>query len=369
MEEKKGQDKLSFEIVNGVHYTIIDAINGKKYAKITSSNEKFTEVMKEKQSYFTSYLKKDNTFEPISASVETLPSGFYKPYYDSYNKKCCLIAKEVIMPNLYRLPNPVQGSIIEDIKKFWASEELYKKFGSVYKRNILLYSQPGNGKTSLINMICKTLIEEHKGIVIFIDDTNDMLAYPKIMERLRSVEPKRKVITVIEDFERLANSESYSALLLQLLDGSNQFDNVVTFATTNYPEVLEKRFTCRPSRFNIVIEYEKPNADIRRAYIEQKLNDGGIDINDEKVKNDIERYVRKTEGYTFDFVKEAIQCLYVDRLSEVETFDRLETLRKKDGKIKVSETEPKTIGFGGAVTSYLTKSAERLVELEAESSE
>lgn len=327
------------------------------------------EVKKEKKGYFTSYFKKDNTFEPISESVNTLPSGFYKPYYDSYKGKCCLIAKEVIMPNLYKLPNPVQCNIIEDIKRFWASKELYKKFGSVYKRNILLYSQPGNGKTSLINMICETLIKEHNGVVICIDNTNDMLSYPEAMQRIRSVEPERKVITVIEDFERLASSESYSALLLQLLDGSNQFDNVVTFATTNHPEVLEKRFTCRPSRFNIVIEYKKPNAEIRRAYMEQKLSDGGIDINDEKVKNDIERYVKKTEGYTFDFVKEAIQCLYVDKLSEVETFDRLESLRKKDGKIKVSETAPKSIGFSGSTIGFSETLERRVKETELEAAE
>jgi SpoVK/Ycf46/Vps4 family AAA+-type ATPase len=167
------------------------------------------------------------------------------------------------------------------------------------------------------------------------------------MDRLRSVEPNRKIITLIEDFERLAKDDYYAAMLLQLLDGNGQFDNVVTIATTNYPEILEKRFTCRPSRFNLVIEYKKPTAEIRKAYMEMKLSDSGIDIEDETVKRDIQRYVEKTEGYTFDFVKEVIQGIYVDGISEVAIFDRLEDLIKKDGKVKVTEgeKESKKIGF------------------------
>jgi SpoVK/Ycf46/Vps4 family AAA+-type ATPase len=124
----------------------------------------------------------------------------------------------------------------------------------------------------------------------------------------------------------------------------------VTIATTNYPEILEKRFTCRPSRFNLVIEYKKPNAEVRRAYITNKLSDSGVDVNDEKVKNDIERYVKKTEGYTFDFLKEVIQGIYVDGFSEVQLFERLEELIKKDGKVKVTEDAAKRIGFNSGAT-------------------
>jgi hypothetical protein len=80
-----------------------------------------------------------------------------------------------------------------------------------------------------------------------------------------------------------------------------------------------------------------------------KLSDSGIDVNDENVKADIERYVSKTEGYTFDFVKEVIQGIYVDGISEVAIFDRLEELIKRNGKIKVTEDEAKKIGFANNV--------------------
>jgi SpoVK/Ycf46/Vps4 family AAA+-type ATPase len=303
-----------------------------------------------KERSYTRYEKNGNMYEPIGITKEVLPSGFYKPVWDRYNGRYFFSSKEVITPKLYVLPNDIQMNILDDIKRFWKSEKRYRQFGQVYKRNILLYSLPGNGKTSLINIICKTLIEDYDGIVICIDNIDELNAYSPCMDRLRDIEPNRKIITLIEDFERLAKDDYYAAMLLQLLDGNGQFDNVVTIATTNYPQILEKRFTCRPSRFNLVIEYKKPNAEVRKAYITNKLSDGGVDVKDEKVQKDIERYVEKTEGYTFDFLKEVIQGIYVDGFTEVEIFDRLEELIKKDGRVKITEEESKKIGFASGKT-------------------
>ena len=298
-----------------------------------------------KERSYTRYEKNGNMYEPIGVTKEVLPSGFYKPVWDRYNGRYFFSSKDVIMPKLYVLPNDIQMNILDDIKRFWKSEERYRQFGQVYKRNILLYSLPGNGKTSLINIICKTLIEDYNGVVICIDNIDELNAYSPCMDRLRDIEPNRKIITLIEDFERLAKDDYYAAMLLQLLDGNGQFDNVVTIATTNYPQILEKRFTCRPSRFNLVIEYKKPNAEVRKAYITNKLSDSGIDVKDETVQKDIDRYVAKTDGYTFDFLKEVIQGIYVDGFTEVEIFDRLEDLINKDGRVKISEEESKKIGF------------------------
>ena len=73
-------------------------------------------------------------------------------------------------------------------------------------------------------------------------------------------------------------------------------------------------------------------------------------MKDEKVQKDIERYVEKTEGYTFDFLKEVIQGIYVDGFTEVEIFDRLEELIKKDGRVKITEEDSKKIGFASGKT-------------------
>jgi len=294
---------------------------------------------------YQAFLKTDDSYEPVGEMITTLPSGFYTPYCNPYNGKYYLRAKNVIQPKLYTFHNGVQETILNDIYKFWDSEEIYRRFGSVYKRNILLYSVPGNGKTSLINIITNKLISEYNGIVIFIDSADQLRWYSTVMGRFRQIEPNRKVVTVVEDFEEMANNSSLITLLLQTLDGNSQFDNVVTIATTNYPEQLDKRFTSRPSRFNLVVEYKKPDADIRREYITMKLSEGGVDVNDPKTARDIEKYVALTENYTFDFLKEFIQGIYIDGLNENTVNTRLRKLISEGGNVKVTDDSDKKIGF------------------------
>ena len=299
----------------------------------------------EQQPIFCQYKKRKDGYFPSEATIKELPPGFYKPAYDSYSGEYFLVEKHIITPKLYLLPNEAKDVIVNDIQKFWESEERYRRFQSVYKRNILLYSIPGNGKTCLINIMCQELIEKYNGIVVFLDTQRELEWYSKVMSRLRQVEPNRKIITVIEDFERLSKDEYFSALLLQILDGNEQLDSIVTIATTNYPESLEKRWTCRPSRFNLVLEYKKPNNDVRRFYIYNKLKDGGIDVDDKSVQADIDRYVEKTEGYTFDFVKEAIQGIYIDDIDEETVFKRINDAIAHNGLYKISEDDGKRIGF------------------------
>ena len=212
-----------------------------------------------------------------------LKAGFYSPSYDDRNNPC-LHPMEVEMPELYVLQDETQNMILNDIEKFWNNEARYRKFNSIYKRNILLYSVPGNGKTSLINIICRRLIEHYNGVVMMINKPYNLYAYGEIMQQMKSIEPTRKIIVVIEDFEYLANNPEASTTLLQMLDGNLQFDNVITIATTNTPNMLGSRYVARPSRFNLVIEHKKPNDKARRDYIFKKLESGGIDVNDEKTK-------------------------------------------------------------------------------------
>lgn len=293
---------------------------------------------------FTQYMIKDGHYMPMQSTVASLPSGYYKPEMNSYNGEIYATPKDIVLPHLYELPNGLHQELLDDIKHFWNSEERYRKFGNVYKRNILLYSVPGNGKTSLINQICQQVIKEYDGIVISIDDENALETYPKLMQRIRQAEPNRKIVTVIEDFERLVQKDYLSALLLQILDGAEQFDGVLTVATTNYPDKISKQYTARPSRFNLIMEYKKPTAEVRKFYITNKLADAGIEIN-EKVGEDIERYVQKSEGFTFDFVKEVLEAIYIGEASEDEAFKRINESIHKNGLYKTTDKDSKKLGF------------------------
>lgn len=298
---------------------------------------------KEKKS-FTQYLIKDGNYVPMESTVQKLPSGFYKPDINHFNGEIYAAPKKIVMPKLYDLPNGLHQEMLNDIKHFWESEDKYRKFGNVFKRNILLYSLPGNGKTSLIQQICQQVINEFDGLVFCIDDEIALETYPKLMQRVRQVESKRKIVTIIEDFERLIQKDSLSSLLLQILDGSEQFDGVLTVATTNYPHRINQQYTARPSRFNIIKEYKKPDKEVRKFYITNKLKDAGFEI-DEKMGENINRYVEKTEGYTFDFVKEVIEAMYIGGLSEEDAFNRINEAIESKGNYKTTEDNFNKLGF------------------------
>lgn len=285
-----------------------------------------------------------NMYVPSDSYTVTLPAGCYNPDYDEYRRQYYMYKKNMLEKELYNLPNPIHTRILEDLRHFWESEERYRAFGNVYKRNILIYSLPGNGKTSLIRLLTEELINTYNGIVMYIENPRQLRHYPIVMERLRIIEPNRKVVTVIEDFDIFFKNDDLTSHLLNVLDGNSDFDNVVTIATTNYPEKIGEQFTKRPSRFNLVIEYPKPNEETRRCYIIEKLKHLNIECFDEVTKKMVERFVGETKGLTFDYLKEFMQGIFVDELSEEEILERIKNSIENGGKYKISEDKT-SIGF------------------------
>lgn len=304
-----------------------------------------------------------NKYGYVDEVIQSIPAGFYRPCYDNYNQKAFLEKRNVTLPKLYKVPDETFELIYNDIQHFWKSEEKYKAFGNVYKRNILLYSVPGNGKTSLINMLAFDLVNQHNGIIVTINSSEDLRAYSKNIEKIRMIEPNRKIITIIEDFDSIITTDKPAeTLLLQLLDGNNQFGNIVTIATTNYVSELKPSFLNRPSRFNLCLEYKKPSEKVRRFYICNKLQDSGIDVSTKENNESIERLVKMSDGFTFDHMKELLELIYVGELSEEDAFKRIKDIVDAKGKYRItedtssvgfvnnhtttSEPKPKVIGFG-----------------------
>lgn len=242
------------------------------------------------------------------------------------------IKENVNLNKLYKLPNEATNIVLKDIDTFWKSEEKYKKYERVYRRNYLLYSAPGTGKTSLINIMCKELIDKYNGIVIGLNKRVQIECFVDAVRRIRSIEGERKIIAVIEDIDNFvgdnASSSSLDTLLLNILDGNYKMSNVVIIATTNYIERLESRYKNRPSRFDRVIEFPLPNEESRRIFIEKTILPEDVEtIN-------IDEWVKKTEGYTIDHINELILLHFVYGHSEDEAFEIINNMVIKNSKLK-----------------------------------
>ena len=278
---------------------------------------------------------KNNEYAPAYPTVPKVPAGVYEIGWNGNLSTHTLKKQPFKTDELYHLPSYEITDILKDIDNFWNRADNYKKYNYIHKRGILMYGEPGCGKSGIIQLISQQIIEKD-GIVINVKDEEDVERFTSFIATFRKVEPNRPLIVLLEDIDSLAGEGRHqTARLLNILDGVKQIEGVVYIATTNYPEKLQDRITNRPSRFDRRYKVELPNADIRRAYIQHKLND-------EDLKGiDIEEWIKKTEGMSLSHLKEVVISVIVMGRTFEETINNLEELAERP-RIKGSGS----VGFG-----------------------
>lgn len=249
---------------------------------------------------------KNGEFAPSYVSIPKVPPGLFEVKWNGSLQTLVLSKQELNMDELYELPSPEIESILKDIKLFWKKREDYRRYNFVHKRGILLYGNPGCGKSGIIQLCVKSLIDEENGIVINIKESEDFKYFTEFVPTIRAIEPERPLIVILEDIDSLAGEDQYSTTkLLNILDGVKQIENVVYIATTNYPEKLQERITNRPSRFDRRYEVQMPSPEIRRSYITNKLSFEDLE------SIDMERWIEVTDGMSLSHLKELIISVIV----------------------------------------------------------
>lgn len=283
----------------------------------------------------------------VSNTFGTLEPGYYS-INSSPSIGMYFVKNDIKLNKLYRLPNKATDLILDDISKFWTLEDTYKKYNRIFRRNYLLYSAPGTGKTSLINLMCQELIEKYNGIVFSLTTAEELSLYVDAVRRIRSIEPDRKIITIIEDIDTFITPDEYGmhdsnldTYLLNILDGNMKTDGVVTIATTNFIERVATRYKNRPSRFDRVVEFPLPNDESRKIFIEKTV------LPEDLKKIDLDEWVNRTRGYTIDHINELILLYFVFGHSEEESFKTMDNMVDKNSNLRNEESigGKKEIGF------------------------
>lgn len=161
--------------------------------------------------------------------------------------------------------------VMNDIRKYVDSEEVYKTFGIPYKRNYLLAGPPGTGKTSLIFAIA-SMLGLNVAIVNFgpkVDDATFMTAIAHLPE---------KHILLLEDIDSLfvkrTQTDGYNIIsfsgILNALDGMGRKHNLITFMTTNHPERLDPALL-RPGRVDMQVNFKHASEEQIRMMVEKFL--------------------------------------------------------------------------------------------------
>lgn len=269
--------------------------------------------------------------------------------------KSVAVIKEILPPAVYRFVNTDTGLffetqqfptddvislqgipsdyILNQIKLFWEKESEYKKYGLTHKRGILLYGEPGCGKTSIIRILCNEIIKKN-GVVFSVDDFEDAI---KFVSNFRATEPDRPILTIQEDVEGLFDGSEGADQVkaaLSFLDGQDQTNNIIHIATTNQPEKLGDRFIKRPGRFDLIIGLHSPTAETREAYLRHV---GKGQIQEDKLKE----LVQKTEGLGLSYLRELMSTYLCLGIPLDETLERV----RMNSKTKIFTNKDAKLGF------------------------
>jgi len=170
------------------------------------------------------------------------------------------------------------SKIIKEADFFFNNLHVYEELGEQKARKILLYSDPGCGKTATMTKYCKDAIAQDPGTVVFIWPTSQIEAsdVTDFMSAGSTYDPKcTRVIILMEDIggearEGHGGPRGVDADMLNFLDGLENVFKIPTLilATTNYPANIIGALSDRPGRFDNLMELTPPSYEERIALVE-----------------------------------------------------------------------------------------------------
>jgi transitional endoplasmic reticulum ATPase len=151
-----------------------------------------------------------------------------------------------------------------------STRAVYAKYKLPYKRGLLLYGAPGNGKTVTIKALVAHLMNQPDPVPTFYvksttDKCNgDEVSINKIFKTARKIAP---CVLVFEDLDSMITDQTRSYFLNEV-DGMDSNDGILMVASTNHIDKIDTAIRSRPSRFDRKYGFELPSSTDRVRYAE-----------------------------------------------------------------------------------------------------
>ena len=212
------------------------------------------------------------------------------------------------------------NKIYSEIQNFIDKKEFYKENNLIYKRGIMLYGEPGCGKTMFINYLANNI----KAMTIlcnckdsqdldFIEDFISSNKYSKLLK-----------IIVLEDIDGVG--EYHRSIILNMLDGLLPMENVIFVSTTNFLHELDVAISNRPSRFDSLYHVEKPNDKSRKKLITHFFKD----LKPKQLKEAVE----ESDGFKGSYFKE---LFIISKFNDCSILKAIEILKERFEVLKKSK--------------------------------
>lgn len=213
--------------------------------------------------------------------------------------------------NLF-LPNDIKSEIKSLVENFLSSKDFYIKNNIPWKRGLLLYGQPGCGKTSIIRTILSTY--DFKPVTVIPGATDET-----IRDAFSYAEDQSPALLYFEDLDSLLEKNVDISLFLNLMDGIAAKNGLLVVATANDMRKLKTSITDRPSRFDRKFEIPLPTQEMAYIYLKKWF---GNSISVKKCR-ELSKCAEKYD-FSYAYLKE----LYISSMFESLSNNRKNLLEK-----------------------------------------
>ena len=236
------------------------------------------------------------------------------------------------------LEESMKKQIYRSIDEFFTnSGDFFRTYQIPYKRGILLYGKPGNGKTTLVKSIASSI----SAPVAYWQITEYTTSY-SIKEVFSSVAKMTPMVLVIEDIDSMP--AEVRSVFLNTLDGATSKEGIFLIGTTNYPEKIDPALINRSGRFDRAYEIKLPSKEMRLEYLCKKK------INEIISEEDVALIVDATEEFSFAQLNEvynsvALQWHYEQQVDVLKICKELKADNRKSKELSWNSNGETKVGF------------------------
>ncbi|MFW5653960.1 MAG: AAA family ATPase [Planctomycetota bacterium] len=229
------------------------------------------------------------------------------------------------------VPDDLRRRIETEVLGFFTEESklAHRRLRVPYRRGVLLWGPPGNGKTTMMRLLAAKL-EDARMLLLPRSKLQDDQDIEAAMAFAKSHTP---AVLLLEDIDSMFQSMVTMSRFLNLLDGLDvshgdcaSDGGLLVVATTNHPDKLDPAINSRPGRFDTLIEFPLPDAVQRRRYLA-----GGAEAVPASMR---ETLVGQTRGMSYVHLRELFKLANLYALNrnsperdETDLMAALETLR------------------------------------------